>query len=718
MHVTALRAAAGPNTGQAEEENNGAPAERENEQVDYTKAGLLTFFESIDSDEFSDPQKEAIGIIVDRIRNDSAQARQTGIPDLFTRDKVGIRKEMLNLLLSRIPEPYQRASVGLKFLEKWVKASNAQRVFMFLTKEKMQSISAQLTGSRMARNLTFDAMVDKLAKHLEEAGEEAAEEAGEEAGNPPEAQEEAPQAVTIRQEIIEAILKKGFMKRLSGNQKEYCEMGHKLELPIATRWMRDFNVKHQFRDHRVVSIHKAGLVSKRESPWVKDSIDFVAVVKNLTDGTTDLWGVEVKSRQKQSTIAPEKQLQLRLKRNKYELIGSDQVSKYILNPGDRYQVLHHAYTYGFKKVILLIGDESGKVLNGTIIQYNNEIHECYKEVLNEIKDLSLSWAYNGDDAATVTIPDYVLSISNNVQTIGGHETLYGQLKLWKVMFDDPDVLPLPVITRIIPRAHAEWNSTKGGSDTVTKISDEQTLKPPKCYVNLNTMATSRCFTNLLISLFKLLQVFTSKKNLPYPSLLHYRNAAASRFSYKIFLRMVYNVCKKKVRGEPTMIEEEENEVQGNSRRALRSAAINGSRPEPLPEAIKPTFKTPKRGKKEKIEQGKAPAFIIERTHECTGFPYELYCESVSGTGTDRATPRYRCYICKNKTRWQCMKCRFFFCMSGNEAKDRPEEYYSVAEKENKMSDSKTLTKIYRKSCFHKAHAKAIEKEFHAFNNKA
>lgn len=619
---------------------------------------------------------------------------------------------MVDLLINRIPAAHRRGNVGETYLRKWVKASNTQRTFMYLSKAKMILLAARLTGMRMGSTLSFDVMVDKLAEAVVSA---AGDQAGAEAGNPPPANNggATTQEVTIRQEIIQAMLKRSFMKRLVGDEKDYCEMGHKLELPLGINWMKDVNKKNLFPGFSILSLHKVGLVSKKNSPWVKDSIDFVAAVKD-ENAAIQLWGVEIKSRQKQQTCAPEKELQRQLRRKKYEVIASDQASKYIRNPGDRYQVLHHAYTYGFEKVALIIGDSSGKVINGTIIEYANEIHNNYREVLDELKNIALSWAYSDGDPSLITIPDEVLSISEQVPTINGEETLYGQLKLWKVMFDDPAVLPMPVITRILPCAHAEWNATKGGSDTVTKINDECVLKPPRCYVNLNSMATSRCITNLLVSLFKLYQLTTAKKDITfYPSLKHFRNAASSRSSFKTFLRMVYGVCKKEVRGAPQLIEEDAEQTEQG--RALRSTRINGIIPEKMTFAVKPTFKTPKRGKRQQIEGGKANHHIIERTTECTGFPYEVVSQTTDSTSSKDI--RHKCYICGTKTKWQCLRCRFYFCMGGrSETQNRTDQLYTTSEKENQGSTSENITKVYRKSCYHVAHEAAIKKSLHEYHN--
>ena len=80
---------------------------------------------------------------------------------------------------------------------------------------------------------------------------------------------------------------------------------------------------------KIVSLHKVGLVGRKDKPWAKDSIDFIALVCD-ENKDTHLWGVEIKSRQKLSTITEEKENMKKLRRHKYEKIMA----------GDAHKVVH------------------------------------------------------------------------------------------------------------------------------------------------------------------------------------------------------------------------------------------------------------------------------------------------------------------------------------------------------------------------------------------
>ena len=104
-----------------------------------------------------------------------------------------------------------------------------------------------------------------------------------------------------------------------------------------------------------------------------------------------------------------------------------------------------------------------------------------------------------------------------------------------------------------------------------------------------------------------------------------------------------------------------------------------------------------------MKKGEIDDVVAERTHNCTGFPYEVMSQDKDNTGED---PRRRCYLCDSKTRWKCIKCRFYFCMSCKPNNNRDELYYFNQEKEN-IDSTEEATIIYGKSCFHIAHEPAI-----------
>ena len=162
------------------------------------------------------------------------------------------------------------------------------------------------------------------------------------------------------------------MRHLKGNAREYCTLGHKLELPIGLDFIKDVNGRKNLGENvRILSLHKAGLVGMKNCPWAKDSIDFVVCVLDENDESLELWGVEIKSRQNNNTINKEKETMRKLRRAKYEEIEDEKVHTYIYKKDERLQLLHHAYVYNFDKVVHVVGDNAGKVMNATVVSYNS-----------------------------------------------------------------------------------------------------------------------------------------------------------------------------------------------------------------------------------------------------------------------------------------------------------------------------------------------------------
>ena len=227
-------------------------------------------------------------------------------------------------------------------------------------------------------------------------------------------------------------------------------MGHKLEKPIGIDFMREVNEKKKLGEHvKIISLHKVGLVGKKTHPWAKDSIDFIACV--LEQNQLKLWGVEIKSRQTTSTITQEKENMRKLRRKKYEEIDAKKVSSFFHKRDERFQMLHHAYVYNFEKVVLIVGDNGGKVINGTVVKYNETILQSYGMVIETLKKKALDWAYNDVyDVDDILIPENIINLCIEIPTINCKEALYSSVKLWKRMFHDTPILPRPTIQCLIP----------------------------------------------------------------------------------------------------------------------------------------------------------------------------------------------------------------------------------------------------------------------------
>ena len=411
----------------------------------------------------------------------------------------------------------------------------------------------------------------------------------------------------------------------------------------------------------------------------------------------------MKSRQTLQTISKEREFIRKLHRNKYEVIGSGKAHKHILHSQEIFQVLHHAFVYGLERVILLIANHSGKILSGTVVEYDNEVLESYGKVVDRLKEMSLEWAYKDyeekDCIKNIVLPSDVIAMSKQIKTINGEEAIYGAVKLWRTMFSNPVILPRPSMLRIIPATHAQWNATKGGSDTVTKMADNCFIKPPRNLTNFETVAVSRCFSNLLIAIQKLYHALTAQDNVAekYPSMQHYRNAASHRLTFKKLLRKIY----KKFKDEVESDFEKEN-FQTDTHRARRARAQGfGIIPDQANFIAKKTFQTPTKARRKQIEERKVSEAILHRVNACTGYPIEIV-QQQEGSAKD---PRRQCYICSTKTLWQCSKCRLYFCMTYKKNKKREEKLYYVREREGK--ECREITKIYGKSCFHVAHEAAL-----------
>jgi len=326
--------------------------------------------------------------------------------------------------------------------------------------------------------------------------------------------------------------------------------------------------------------------------------------------------------------------------------------------------------------------------------------DAYREVVKKLIDDTLNWAYDHNESCNIVIPNNVIDICKDISTINGKEALYGTVKLWKHMYSDPSILPRPVITRIIPKSHAQWNATKGGSDTITKLVDDCHVKPPKFYTNFEVVASMRSYSNLCATILRLFQVISAKPDLSqaYPSLQHYRNAASHRCTYKKMLRMIYSSFKEKVRQPFRAIE---NMATQNRRRATNRVRFNNTIPEQMNFAPSKTFQTPTKARKRIIDKGMSTQHVLNQSKVCSGYPFEVVDQ-----GTKTKDQRRSCYICGTKTKWQCIKCRFFFCLEYKHSSKRKEHLYYTKEKVQNNSNHE-VTKIYGKTCFHIHHENAI-----------
>ena len=110
-------------------------------------------------------------------------------------------------------------------------------------------------------------------------------------------------------------------------------------------------------------------------------------------------------------------------REKNEEIEAADVHKMIAALSERFQILHHAYVYDFDKILFAVGDSQSEILQSTVINFGEELRENYGEVLKDLKDLALSWAYDKNTNPPITLPEKILKIGSLLPQIKDEDAL-------------------------------------------------------------------------------------------------------------------------------------------------------------------------------------------------------------------------------------------------------------------------------------------------------
>lgn len=662
-------------------------------------------------------------------------------------------KNFLEILCTRISQPMlcQRAipkniEAQRKKVKKFLDATPEQREYLFYSKAALIE-TAKVLNIRLKSS---DSSVDKIVAVLANprpAAQTTNDTRGREQGCP-EGTVVVRQPSTTEEKVIASIFERSFQAHQKGPSREYCSLGHKLELPILFKWVKEIECLRDFpmRFLKIRSAYTAGLVEKRGCPWAKDSIDFILNVQNVVLGgdedEIETWGCEIKSRVTQTTATAEDASLLNSDRDKHSLVSFKDVHSLLPEVQERYQLLHHAYVYNFDKVVLIVGDSQSEIIQSTVVAFTQEIREAYGKVLLDIKDLALYWVYkdNGnledpnEEPPPTKIPDHILKLADGIKTLNGSNSLLSSFFLWETMMDMP--LPLPSLRRVIPIYCAYWNQVKGGSDTITGFMDDRVLFPPRNHTNAQTSAICRIISILLVFSHRLNQIFTAKRDLDYKSLYHYRNAAIHRFTYfdtlmdakSFFAAQISDLDKE------NCPHGRNNGTPGSAvaiRRQPARTRIEGaipSRPKFLPRL---TGGTPQQGNKinrrklVKAANGELPTVssaVKRRWNGCTGRPAKIHKINPRPKGDKKDRHREYCSLCSEKTSFFCMGCKAWFCMEAKNTKcsrgnSRTFECIEVnmfdPKHPPKQANSKfplRATEIFESSCFIQKHKEAWDKE--------
>ena len=356
----------------------------------------------------------------------------------------------------------------------WLKASHNVRPYVFMSNKDLKTLLAERGDrSKSYNGVTREALIRELTGGVDEQDGGARKE--------------------LWKRLIGRILKATFMPKLVGKGKEYAKIGHKMETPLLNELLH-----HPDNPYRILQIVRPGLVAKSGERYIKTSVDAIGMMDKV--GGPELIGIEIKVRATSATRQDELERRREISDDviftEYEIDGLDErygfsfkvvikQSAYILfscsllfyflysvhikdcidSKHELIHILHHAYVYNFKIVLLLVGDKSGSILRGVYITFPGSLKTAYGNMMQSIYLMCLKWAYALNDP----LPEEV--IKEELQQVIGDvdcDSFLDHFKIWKYV-NDRIPQPLPPLQRLIPRVFSTWNSMKGGSDTTTKL---------------------------------------------------------------------------------------------------------------------------------------------------------------------------------------------------------------------------------------------------------
>ena len=199
-----------------------------------------------------------------------------------------------------------------------------------------------------------------------------------------------------------------------------------------------------------------------------------------------------------------------------------------------FQLLHHAYVYNVNKVLLIVGSNRN-FLFAVEVEFNDDLLSAY-DMLIELfykKWFHIFFVNNLADLPIEQI-ESALKIRNATKAakdVVDRHSFITNYKLWRslnVKIPSGISFPLPPMAMVIPFINAFWNSTKGPSDTMTRLLDS-------CEENLGirtpqSVAVARLFNLMAVAFHRSVQVATSKDD--YNSIESFRNAASHRYTFQ------------------------------------------------------------------------------------------------------------------------------------------------------------------------------------------
>ena len=533
--------------------------------------------------------------------------------------------------------------------------------------------------------------------------------------------------------VLMQVLKASFLKPLKGEVKEYCRKGHAME-PIFMAQLMEHSSNGLTGPYKIDAIHSTPLVKHANKLYYVDSADGELVYhlqgnsddenENECEVDKDIkcMPIEFKSRLSLSTFVSERNaMAANLGAEVWEngepvyihkRADDPDLFKWIPRTSENFQLLHHVAIRGCDRGLIVVGNDR-KIMFGVFVEYPEELRKAYLEVLGDLYDRALDWAYGPASKIPKENIRAVLESNGMKQSKIGLHSFLTSFFIWRrLRVDRNEVLlptPFPPCNRILPLTHSFWNNMKGASDTATKLFwNCQTLLPSPCS---QTTVLGRFFHLFAVALHRQIQFATANPNLDkYPSLFHLRNSRTKDWPYqKVLGYLTEWLVMKATPSNSLQLEMPSSPTSprrrmGNPRRRYSEALV-----------VDQTHATPKRGRSatpKGVPIEKNAHF--ERLERCRGNLCET--EKIEGKQV-----KNRCSVCETKTKYICTGCRQHYCFVNRDEKikqliseNNPKVAFlggirPPATLRYKNKEGKVLFSVVN-SCFHMRHKLKFDKQ--------
>lgn len=333
--------------------------------------------------------------------------------------------------------------------------------------------------------------------------------------NPSESRTSTSENSDVRDAVIAGILAKSFLRPLDGKDRNATRLGHQNEVPYLKQFFQD-SMDGNVPGLKLCDVRQCGLAMQKQRPYVRDSADAIAFEECEGEGdyfdTIRSHPVELKCRSGSGNdgslteayriqarvgqlIGLDGQRRARLKQSVYYQISSSQrdlLAELMPKKSERIQIIHHAFTYGANKTSFLVGGPHRNVLYGLIVTFEDDLLENYGKVLDYLYENGLKTFY--EDAVENLPIDFMESVllsNENLKKKYDINDAMTSFLIWRALLPtsinkSPPKYPIPPCNKLLPLDYAQWNSSKGGSDTCTRFTYNcQVILPnkkPQSYV--------------------------------------------------------------------------------------------------------------------------------------------------------------------------------------------------------------------------------------------